>query len=111
VIRTILKCALAAMLISSAAGLRGTPRPALVHANQVSAASETFPISPADASRTRSTRAVWSRARIQSDPRQTGEHSRAMQSLPLPELVWKIGITMELWDAPIAAQPHELPAR
>jgi len=41
--RTILKCAFAAMLISSAAGLRGTLRPTLAGANQVSAASETSP--------------------------------------------------------------------
>jgi hypothetical protein len=41
--RTILKCAFAAMLISSVAGLHGTPRPAVADANQVSAASETSP--------------------------------------------------------------------
>ena len=41
--RTILKCAFATMLISSAAGLRGTLRPTLAGANQVSAASETSP--------------------------------------------------------------------
>jgi CubicO group peptidase (beta-lactamase class C family) len=41
--RTILKCAFAAMLISNAAGLRGTLRPTLAGANQVSSASETSP--------------------------------------------------------------------
>jgi CubicO group peptidase (beta-lactamase class C family) len=41
--RTILKCAFAAMLISSAAGLRGTTRPTVADANQASAASETSP--------------------------------------------------------------------
>jgi CubicO group peptidase (beta-lactamase class C family) len=41
--RTILRCAIAAMLISSAAGLRGTPRPTAGDANQVSAASQTSP--------------------------------------------------------------------
>ena len=41
--RTILKCAFAAMLISSATGLRGTPRPTVADANQASAASQTSP--------------------------------------------------------------------
>jgi len=41
--RTILKCASAAMLISSAAVLRGTPRPTVADANQASAASQTSP--------------------------------------------------------------------
>jgi CubicO group peptidase (beta-lactamase class C family) len=41
--RTILKCAFAAMLISSAAALRGAPRPTVADLNQVSAASLTSP--------------------------------------------------------------------
>src|SRR5713226_9120682 len=41
--RTILKRASAAMLISSAAVLRGTPRPTVADANQASAASQTSP--------------------------------------------------------------------
>jgi hypothetical protein len=82
------------MLISSVAGLRGTPRPTLAHANQVRATSETSPDLTRTCQQDQINPSSMIRARESKATRRTGKSVAAPSDLPLPELVWKVGIAM-----------------